>query len=84
MRKFFNTDIEEQETLIHVDYFSKIITLYTSSELIYSRYLEKLGEPSKIYYIKNKISGASWKVPFDDKKRSGYIFSRPSIVGKKK
>ena len=84
MRKFLNTDIQEQETLIHVDFFSRLITLYTSSELAYNRYLEKLGEPSKIYYTKNKISGASWIVSFDDGVKSRCVFSKPTALGRNK
>lgn len=84
MKKLYKTDIQEQETLVHIDYFNKMVTLYTSSEGTYNKCLEKLGNPSKTYFIKNKICGGSWEVPFEDIKRSGYIFSRPLLIGRRK
>ena len=84
MKKFYNTNIEEQETQINIDYNERTTTLYTSLKYVYDKYIQKLGEPTEIDYTKGKISGAYWKVPFEDKKRSGYIFSRPTLIGQRK
>ena len=84
MKKFYNTNLEEYETQIVIDYYKRITTLYTSSKSIYDKYIKKLGMPTKTYYTKKQISGASWEVPFCDKMRSGYIFSRPSLIGNRK
>lgn len=81
MRKFYSTSIEEQETIINVDYVQKEVNCYTSRYAVYDRLKKKLGEPTQTYYTDKKISGACWKIPFDDKKVLGNIFSRPTIVG---
>lgn len=55
--------------------------MYTSRRQVYERLKEKLGEPTDIYYIKEKISGARWNIPFSDKKRINAVLSRPTIIG---
>ena len=84
MDKFYNSSAEEQETQININYNERSTILYTSLKSVYDKYIKRLGNPTKIYYTNNKISGAYWKVPFEDKKRSGYIFSRPTLIGQRK
>ena len=81
MNKFYSTSNEEQETIINVDYGAKEVNLYTSRNAQFNRLSKKLGEPTKIYYTNKKISGANWKVPFEDKKRMSTIFSRTVLIG---
>lgn len=81
MIKFYNTILEEQETVVNVDYFSKGVRCYTSRYATYNRLKAKLGEPTHTYYTQRQISGAYWEVPFEDKKRLAVIFSRPTIIG---
>ncbi len=81
MNKFYKTNIEEQETIITVDYFTKCVKCYTSRNSVYNRLKAKLGEPTKTYYIKNQINGAYWNIPFKDKKRMNIIFSKTVIIG---
>ncbi len=81
MKKFYNTIPEEQETIININYGAKKVNCYTSRYAVYERLIKKLGEPTQVYYIDKKISGASWTIPFSDKKMLGNIFSRPTIVG---
>lgn len=81
MSKFYNTSPEEQETIINIDYAQKEVNCYTSRYAVYERLKKKLGEPTQTYYTNKKISGASWIIPFSDKKVLGNIFSRPTIVG---
>jgi hypothetical protein len=81
MNKFYSTSMEEQETIINVDYFAKEVSCYTSRNSTYNRLFRKLGEPTKTYYTQEKISGANWIIPFGDKKRLASIFSRPTIIG---
>ena len=81
MNKFYNTDYEEQETIVNVDYYKKVVSLYTSRKAVYERIVKKIGEPTKKYYTDKRISGANWVIPFKDKKRLANIFSRPTIIG---
>ncbi len=41
MAKFYNTGMEEQETIINIDYFSKTVNLYTSRNAQYNRLYKK-------------------------------------------
>ena len=82
--KFYNTEYEEQKTIINIDYSKKEIALYTSRKIVYERIYKRLGKPTKKYYTKNKISGAVWIIPFEDKKSIRAILSRPILIGSMK
>ena len=56
MKNFCNTDLDEQETIIHIDYFHKHVNAYTSKKSIYERLCRKIGNPQETYYTKNKIT----------------------------
>lgn len=81
MNKFYSTSVEEQETIINIDYFSKGVRCYTSRFSVYNRLKTKLGEPTKKYYTQGKICGGYWEVPFEDKKRMNVIFAKTIIIG---
>lgn len=84
MNKFYNTIPEEQETIINIDYYGRTVNLYTCQKIVYERLLKKIGQPKKIFYTKEKISGANWEIPFEDKKRITQILSRPTLIGQRK
>lgn len=79
--KFYNTPLEEQETIINIDYSKKEINCYTSRYAVYNKLLAKLGEPTEKFYTSKKISGASWTIPFMDKKMANVIFSKTVVIG---
>lgn len=79
--KFYNTDYEEQETNITIDYSNSTVTLYTSRKTNYERIKSKLGDPNKIYYIKKRITGGRWDIPFSEKKKLSSVMSRPLLIG---
>ncbi len=81
---FFDTSIEEQESLINMDYSKKEVYVYTSRKMVYERILKRAGTPAKIIITDNKISGAIWCIPFKDKKRITAILSRPILIGNMK
>ena len=81
MTKFYNTNPEEQETIINVDYGKREVHCYTSRYAVYDRLKAKIGEPTQTFYTNKKISGATWIIPFSNKKLLGNVFSRPTIVG---
>lgn len=80
-KKYYDTIPEEQETIISIDYGNSEVNCYCSRKLQIERLIEKLGEPTKIYYVKKKISGVSWVIPFTDKKRITALLSRPILIG---
>lgn len=82
--KFYNTIIEEQETIVNLDYYSKELHIYSSRKAIIQRLYKKLGEPTRTHYIDKALTGASWKIPFSDKKRMTIALSKPLLVGQMK
>ncbi len=81
MNKFYDTNYEEQETILNIDYFKSELSLYTSRKAVYNRLQAKLGEPTKIYYTNKQISAGKWIIPFDNKKHITSILSRPTLIG---
>ena len=84
MNKFYNTDYEEQETIVNVDYYKKVVSLYTSRKAVYERIVKKIGEPTKKYYADKKINGGNWIIPFENRKDITSILSRPTLIGNMK
>lgn len=81
MDKFIYSNMEEQETIINIDYYTKEVIVYTCRKNVYDRIVEKIGEPTTKYYVGKKISGANWKIPFKDKIMINKILSRPLLIG---
>lgn len=75
------TNYEEQETQIGIDYAGSTVSIYTSRKATFNKLKSKLGEPSHIYYLKKNVSGATWKIPFSDKKKITTALSRPLLIG---
>lgn len=82
--KFYNTSIEEQETQINLDYYSKTLNVYSSRKSVIQRLYTKLGEPTREYYINKALTGASWNIPFSDKKKINIALSRPLLIAQMK
>lgn len=82
--KFYNTEYEEQESLINIDYCKKQLCLYTNRKAVYDRIIKKLGNPTIKYYTDKKISSAIWYIPFKSKKDITSILSRPILIGNMK
>lgn len=82
--KFYNTSVEEQETIISIDYYAKALHIYSSRKSVIQRLYNKLGEPSKTDYINKSVTGASWQIPFEDKKKITIALSKPLLIGQMK
>lgn len=80
-KEFYKTNLEEQETIKHIDYFNQSVRCYTTRFPVYNRLKAKLGEPTHTYYTQGQISGAYWDIPFADKKRMNVVFSKTTIIG---
>lgn len=84
MQDFYNTQPEEQETTILIDYYDRNVIAYTSKKSIYKRLLNKIGEPQTTYTTNGEISGGKWTIPFLEKKKLGALFSRPTLIANMK
>lgn len=82
--KYYNTLPEEQETIINIDYFARVLHIYSSRKSVIQRLYIKLGEPNKTDYINKHIASASWNIPFADKKRINIALSRPLLIAQMK
>lgn len=81
MSKFYNVSPEEQETIINIDYKAKEVKCYTSRCSVYDRLIKRLGTPTETFLTNKKVCGASWTIPFEDKKKANIIFSKTIAVG---
>ena len=77
----YNTNYEEQETIVNIDYSKSILSIYTNRKATYKKLLSKIGESNDTFYIKDKICGGTWNIPFSEKKILTSILSRPLLIG---
>lgn len=82
--KYYNTMPEEQETIINIDYFARKLQIYSSRKSVIQRLYKKLGEPNKSDYIKKSLTGASWNIDFEDKKKITIALSKPLLIAQMK
>lgn len=65
--KYYNTPVEEQETLLNILYQEQKIRIYSNRIEIIQNLTGKLGKPTEKYRkSKTYWSGASWDIPFAD------------------
>lgn len=79
--KLYNTDFEEQETIVHIDYARSQTHLYSCRKAVIKKLKDKLGEPNNVYIIRDQVSGASWTLSFVDKRKITSVLSRPTLIG---
>lgn len=81
--KYFNTLIEEQETLINVLYDEQIVSIYTNRIDVIQNLTDKIGKPTK-KYVKSKTywSGASWDVCFSELNKLEGILNKELFIEK--
>lgn len=77
----YDTNYDEQETIVNIDYAKSILSIYTNRKNTYKKLQTKLGEPTQIFYIKSKICSGTWSIPFNEKKKLTSILSRPLLIG---
>lgn len=82
--KFYNTIPEEQESHIVIDYFNRTLTVYSSRKSVLKRLLNKLGKPIKEHFINKALTGASWRISFDNKKDITAALSKTLLIGQMK
>ena len=82
--RYYNASPEEQEAIISIDYYEKVLHIYSSRKSVIQRLYAKLGEPNKIDYINKALTGAIWNISFEDKKKLNIALSRPLLMGQMK
>ena len=82
--KYFETLIEDQETIISVLYEEQIIKIYSSEPKTIQKLTKALGKPD-VKYKKSKTywSGANWNVNFFDLDKISQILNRDTFIDKK-
>ena len=78
--KWEGTPLDEQETIINVDYYERKITVYTSRKSVGIRLQRKLGDPTKVYEYEGKISAVEYTRNLFDKDVAKF-FSKMLIIG---
>ncbi len=73
--KIVKNPVEEQETTINVDYFSKTIDIYTSRPEVYRTLVKKVGKPAKNSLVKTKVVGGHWRIHFLEREKIRKILS---------
>lgn len=78
--KWENIPMEEQETIMNIDYYEKTITIYTNRKSVSERLARKIGKPYKVNTNGEKITSVEYKGKLSDKSISKY-FSKMLLVG---
>lgn len=74
------SSLDEQESLIHIDYFKKKISVYTNRKSVGVRLERKLGEPSRTFVKFGKIDAVEYTRNLWDKDVAKF-FSKILIIG---
>ena len=82
--KIYNTNFDEQETIVNIEYDRSKVHFYSCRKQVINKLREKLGEPTRTFTYKGSISGASWEIGFDEKKKITSVLSRPLLIGQVK
>lgn len=82
--EYYNTILEEQETVINIDYYKRELNIYSSRKSVMKRLNIKLGEPKKIFKINELQSGACWEIPFNEKERIRNALSKTILIAQLK
>ena len=79
--KYFETLLEEQETLINVLYDEHKIRVYSNRIEVIKNLTKAIGKPTK-RYKKNKTywSGATWEIDFNDFEKINVLLNRNFIL----
>ena len=72
--------IDEQETIINLDYFEHKMKIYTSNQPTAKRLQKRIGESTETFYTNEKISGKSWTITFDERETIKKAISLGSLL----
>lgn len=72
--------LDEQKTLLDIDYHERKITVYTNRKSVGNRLKKKVGEPTKIYEEQGKIVAVEYTRSLLDKDTPRF-FSKMLLIG---
>ena len=72
--------LDEQETIINIDYYDKTISIYSSRKSVGKRLEKKLGEPDKVTTLNGKVVAVNYNKKLTDKDIRP-ILSMSTIIG---
>lgn len=82
--KYFNTSLEEQETLVNILYNEQKVRLYSNKVEIIQNLITQIGQPTKKYEkSKTYWSGASWDIDFTDFDKLKVILNKDAFLDDK-
>ena len=84
LKNFFLTDLKEQETIVNINYYERVLIVYTCRKSVAERLKKKFGEPTKVYCTNKQISGVRYEIPFNKRREMSSILSRPLLIGNMK
>ncbi len=74
------TPLDEQETVINIDYCEKTINIYTNRKSVADRLRRKTGEPTKIFKNGEQIYAVEYVRNLYDKDLAKF-FSKTLLIG---
>lgn len=72
--------MDEQETMVNIDYYEKIINVYTTRKSVGERLIRKLGEPTKTHKNGDSIYAVEYTRNLFDKDVAKF-FSKMLLIG---
>lgn len=78
--KWQTTPVDEQETIVNIDYYDKTINVYTTRKAVGERLARKLGEPTKVHKTDGNVYAVEYVRSLFDKDVSKF-FSKMLLVG---
>ena len=71
---------EEQETIIHIDYYERTIMFYTTRKSVATKMEKKIGKADRIYKMQDKKCAVEYKRKLSDKNIKQFL-SVANVVG---
>ncbi len=78
--KWENVPLDEQETIVNIDYYEKTINVYTSRKTVGERLIKKMGTPTRIFENGGYVQAIEYKRSLFDKDTTKF-FSKMLLVG---
>lgn len=83
-KEFYNTNTNEQESVVNIIYEQRAVSVYTSRKQMYFRLIAKIGKPTKIYFVDKKITGGRWDISFNDRDKIKKVLCLSTLIGQMK
>lgn len=78
--KWETVPLDEQETIVNIDYYEKTINVYTSRKSVAERLMRKIGKPSRVFETNGYVQAVEYKKSLFDEQTKKF-FSKMLLVG---